>query len=441
MRLAAFILSVLAGLTLAMFDGLPSSPQPFSQHPEYVGWDVQVHSRDAQTWTDLESMQAGHGPDCSAPPATHENHSYAGAVYICNNHLMTAINAGGYGVLYITPNKLLDWSNGPATLSFDMSTFQSSPRDWVDLWLQSFDGNVALPLEDFLPDLQAGNIPRGQALRGREYLHIDGNTGTKRFKTTSHLGPLTDTGQNWQANSMTQRDTFVLTIDATKFSFCKPGEGICWAKDQPHGLTITQATVQIGHHSYNPTKACIDTGRPAAECPPGVWHWDNVDLSPSVPFAIIHTDTRATVGGTVKFSAPAPLGSYLRFSAVGKVTVNGLPVSPAFPASHVEAHNSYFVPIQQGTTSVNIGLSADDWYHCGFGCQAKDFAIWSRGLVPTVTTPTATLVPPTATSVPPTATAVATSTPVPTATPVSVLCYRSLDGGVTITLRPGVTSC
>ena len=427
MRLAAFILSVLAGLTLAMFDGLPSSPQPFTQHPEYAGWDVQVHSRDVQTWTDLESMQAEHAIDCSPPPATHEHHTYAGAVFNCRDHLMTALKASGYGVIYLTPNKLLDWSNGPATLSFEVSTHRNSTRDWIDVWLQGFDGNVALPLEGNLPDLQAGDKGwwEGKALDGRQYLHIDGDTGNRRFRTSSHIGALTEIGTEYKADSSTQRDRFVLTIDRQTFSFCKADEGICWAQGQPHGMTITQATVQLGHHSYNPTK----DGSGSA----GTWHWDNVELSPSVPFTLIHATPRATNGGRVTFDAPAPIGSYLRFSALGKVTVDGAPVTPALATNKREEHNSYFVPIAPGARSVVIGLSQDDWYQGPF--QAKDFAVWSRGLVPTVTTPTATLVPPTATSVPP------TSTPVPTATPTNVLCYRSLDGGVTITLRPGVTNC
>ena len=420
--ISALLFSAVVGVAVAQFDGLPSTPQPFTTHSEYTGWDVQVHSRDTQTWVDLESMQAGHGTDCVAPPAQHENHTYAGAVYVCNNHLMTAIKAGGYGVIYLTPNKLLDWSNGPATLRFDMNTHQSSARDWVDVWLQSFDGNVALPLEGNLPDLQAGDKGwwQGKALDGRQYLHIDGNTGNKRFRTDSHIGNLTESGENWAADSMTQRDTFVLTIDATKFSFCKPGEGICWAKDQPHGLTITQATVQLGHHSYNPEKACTDVGRPAAECPANTWHWDNIELTPSVPFTIIHTDRRTTVGGTVQFNAPAPANSYLRFSAIGRVSVNGVVVSPAIATSHLEAHNSYWVAVPQGATSVNIGLSADDWYGGPF--QAKDFAVWSKGgAVPTPTTVPAT---PTRTVVPP--------TPVPP----NIICYRSVDNGATITRVP-----
>ena len=58
-----------ADAPLGSFDGTPSSPQPFAEHAEYPRWDVQVHSRDVNTWDTLQSVNAQHGPDCSAPPA------------------------------------------------------------------------------------------------------------------------------------------------------------------------------------------------------------------------------------------------------------------------------------------------------------------------------------------------------------------------------------
>ena len=45
----------------ATFDGRPESPQPWNGD----GWDVQVHSRDVDTWQQLEPMEAQHGADCS----------------------------------------------------------------------------------------------------------------------------------------------------------------------------------------------------------------------------------------------------------------------------------------------------------------------------------------------------------------------------------------
>ncbi len=430
-RLLLLCVSVFIGtkIAAAQFDGAPSSPEPFTTHSEYAGWDVQVHSRDQYTWGDagLDSMMADHGPNCESPtdPVSpqHENHTYGGAVFICKDHLMTAMNAAGYGLIYLTPSQLLDWSNGPATLTFDVSTHRASTRDWIDLWLQDINGNVALPLEDGLPDLQANdgsNMPAGH-----QFLHIDGEGNIKGFPNArSQAGPVSgwDHDLAWSADSATQRDTFQLTINATTFSFCKmTGEPtpICWAKDLPHGLTITQATVQLGHHSYNPQKDGAGL--------PGTWHWDNINLSPAAPFTIIKSSTRAITGpgGTINFNAPAPANAYLRFSAVGNVTVNGQAVQPVRPTTHDEAANNYLLPIPEGTQSVLIGLAMNTWYAGPFQAAGFSMFAWASaaGQPPGAAPQTPTSVPPTATSTAtptPTSTKVpATSTSSPTGTPVS----------------------
>ena len=40
------------------------------------------------------------------------------AVFQCRNHVMTAINASGYGVIYLTPNHLVDLSLERSVISF-----------------------------------------------------------------------------------------------------------------------------------------------------------------------------------------------------------------------------------------------------------------------------------------------------------------------------------
>ena len=39
---------------------------------------------------------------------------------------MTSINASGYGVIYLTPDQMVDFSAGEAVVRFDMSTFRTS---------------------------------------------------------------------------------------------------------------------------------------------------------------------------------------------------------------------------------------------------------------------------------------------------------------------------
>src|SRR5262249_30195940 len=47
---------------LETFDGRPEAPTPWHG----TGWDVTVHSRNRETWQQLEPMAAMHGADCSA---------------------------------------------------------------------------------------------------------------------------------------------------------------------------------------------------------------------------------------------------------------------------------------------------------------------------------------------------------------------------------------
>src|SRR5262249_33551391 len=134
---------------ISMFDGRPGSPQPYNP----TTWDVLVHSRDRDTWKQLEPMAAHHGGDCSGPPSTHPISGYNQAVFLCNDHIMTSINASGYGAIMLTPDRLVDFAGGETVVRFDLSTFCSSLRDWVDIWLSPWDDQIPIPLESWLPDL------------------------------------------------------------------------------------------------------------------------------------------------------------------------------------------------------------------------------------------------------------------------------------------------
>ena len=72
-----------AAAYLAPFDGNPSKPLPSSP----TGWDVTFVG-------DPQPMEAQHGADCGAPPATHHVASLEDMVFECKGHIMTAINAG-----------------------------------------------------------------------------------------------------------------------------------------------------------------------------------------------------------------------------------------------------------------------------------------------------------------------------------------------------------
>ncbi len=361
------------------FDGSPPAPTPWCP-PD---WDIAVTSRDAETWDTLEPMDIQHGVDCAAPPATHHSDSYEGAVHQCKDHVMTAIMAGGYGAIYLTPNVIADFSHGQATVKFDVSTARTSERDWIDIWITPFEDNLQLPLEDFLPDLQG---PPRRAVQIR--MDNDGDQTIFRANVFRDFQ-----GQDVPANgsvsyeslltpSATVRTPFELDISRTHIRFGMPQKNFWWIDTDVPDLGFDAGVVQFGHHSYNPDKACDYDGT----CGPNTWHWDNVSISPAKPFTMIHADKRFVAAESepksIEFTAPAPDNAYLRFSAIGSVEVSydgGRSWQPAKRQAeemrHQEHFSSYWMPIPAGTHTVSFRFSNDDWYGGPF--RAKDFAIWS----------------------------------------------------------------
>lgn len=406
----------------ATFDGSPATPAPFAQTSDYQNFDVQAHSRDSGTWIVPESLNAQHGADCSAPPATHPVTTYEQMVYQCNNHFMTAINAGGYGVVYLTPNQMVDFSSS-ASIKFDLSTLRMSTRDWVDVWITPYNENLALPFDQGDVDLQG--VPQTG-------IHIimsafNGNT-TFRCNVINNFVEDEVPSFWWddietrlisagRAPSATVRDTFQLDLTPGTMRFFSPtitGWEACNVNQL--NLPFTRGVVQFGHHSYNPTKD--NSGSPAT------WHWDNISIEPSVPFTIIHALDRYTQGGTVQFANPAPAGSNLRFAANGSnVQVNfgsgWLDANIQSAEQNVDRFKSYWTAIPAGTTSVQFrGTNTPNGPFF-----AQDMSIWALTLstVPTATAPapTATPIVPTATPSPVPATATPTQTPSPSSTPTS----------------------
>jgi hypothetical protein len=372
---------------LDTFDNDPPSPEPFQSSQ----WDIQVHSRDIGTWQQLDSMQAAHGPNCEAPPATHLVNNRANAVYQCRNHTMTAINAGGYGVIYLTPDQIVDFSTGEAVIRFDVSTLRSSGRDWIDFWITPYDENVALPL-DTDTDLQGA--PRDAI---RIFLDL-GLTGKFRGEIYSNFASHSisqATSQGYETvltPSAMVRSTFELRISKTHIKFGMPDYNLWWLDTSIANLGWDSGIFQIGHHSYNPTKDCGGGGQP---CAPNTWHWDNVSISNARPFTIIKGDRRdyspadAAANRTVTFDQPAPPDSHLRFAGVGRIEVSfdGGPFQLADKAQtsglqsnyHPEHFSSYWMAVPAGTQSVRFRFSADDWYGTNFDMIAQDIAIWSVG--------------------------------------------------------------
>lgn len=408
---------------LETFDGFPNNPVPYSS----PRWDIQVHERGMtkRSAGEQHAMNAQHGADCGAPPATHPISTSADSVYNCRDHVMTALDGEEYGVIYLTPNHMLNWSAGQAVLQFDLSTEKMSVRDWPDILITPWSDQQALPL---LSDLSEGVDLQGPSNNtisisfatgeGAPHLTIVRNGSRQTFTSSTPINSGITAGTNQSAT----RQPFRITISSNHLKFERltsaTGQAIVWFDvNLSPNLTYNQGIVQLGHHSYTPFK---DNSGVAA-----TWHWDNVSINPATPFTMLDVSPRFKTGAnstTLTFPS-APAGSILRFSAIGKPVVNGAGRNPVTYTGHPEHWSSYNVPIPQGATSATLSMTTHDWYDCGFGCMAKDFKIWSpttSGVPTTVPTATFTPTPTTLTPTPtnsPTPTVQASLTPTPTRTP------------------------
>jgi len=352
----------------------PTAPEPWRP----ADWDVIVHSRDLNTWQSPQPIEAEHGPDCAPPPATHLVQTYEDSVYVCKNHLMTAINAEGYAAIYLTPSHLVDFSHGEAVIGYDVSTARESQRDWHDIWVSGFDDNLVLPLY-FLPDLQGpprnavhvqlsgDNTFKGTLFENFVARDLDHRDGTPYDRV---LAP-----------SATARTHFELRLTRTHIRFGMPALGLWWIDQDIPSLPFDMGVVQFGHHSYNPTKA--------ANGKPGTWHWSGFQIAPSVPFSLLRGDVAAvnqTTRGYVCFGAPASTDAHLRFAGVGTLNVSfdgGRTFQAAVPAAQVGPHGegkpqvglfaSYWMPVPAGTTGVVF--QGTDWW--GGPWWVRDPSIWA----------------------------------------------------------------
>jgi hypothetical protein len=360
------------------FDGSPAAPQPWRP----ADWDVTANVADAYRQTDgnsLQTMHAEHGGACAPAPETHGITSLDDAVFLCRDHLMTAMNYG-YGAIYLTPNRMLDFSNG-GVVRFDLSTMRRSDRDWIDVWVTPYEESLQIPLEDWLP-VYAGEPRRAVHVR------MDNGAGGTIFRVAvvRDFASENVAAAEWRsvetfvAPSATVRTPFELRLSRTHVQFGLPGSNVWWVNTAIPDLGWSQGVVQFGHHSYDQAKgSCLSGG-----CGPNTWHWDNVSIAPAVPFAIIRgvqKIVRQDRGTRIDFPAPAPQGAELRFIGVGtalEISAGGAAWRAAGlkPQERVrdEHYRSYSTPLPAGTRSVEL-RGRPFW---GGGWEVRDASIWAR---------------------------------------------------------------
>jgi hypothetical protein len=362
------------------WSGAPTAPQ--SVVP--ATWDVQIHQRDeAMSGDTTFPMQAQHGADCGAPPATHPISTLSQSVFICKDHLMTAINGVDYGEIALTSDHMADWSSGTTAISVSVSTQQLNPSDWVEVWVTPFADNVTLPFRAIDPDLQGP--PKNALVFAFNTAELFGtNAGdvsrVDNFQQSVLPKARADSLTSVTAPSATVRTTYEMDISTGHIRFGLPQFGVWWTDTNIAPLPYTQGVVTLTHHSYNPEKHQPGTGV-------DTWHWSGFSISNAVPFTILNGAERSIHAGgatTVHFPAPAPAGAFLRFSAIGPLGktytvsydggVTWVTPTPQAQLGKLDEHfSTYFTPVPAGTQSVMFrGLTwwGGDWW-------VRDPAIWA----------------------------------------------------------------
>jgi hypothetical protein len=421
-----------------------SAPMPLVSYVPPAGGqrsntlEILTHSRNGDTWQALNHMLMDHGSACQAPPAQHDPGDpllYPQSSFICaaNPHLMTALNGEGYAAMFLTPNHQVDFSAGEAVITFDLSTFRTADRDWIDVWVTPFAQAVTIPFEG--GDVDAQGYPMNSV-----NIKMHGRRGETGFDVSDIRNGIASffppgAGPHWYLGmesipgfipSASRRDTFEIRISKTHIKVWMPQYGMTWVdRDWVAPLEFSRGVVQLGHHSYTPTKDCVP-----ADCTPQTWHWDNIAISPSIPFTQIHANERASFEASTgqvmafTFPAPAPPNAFLRIDAIGQgyeVSTDGgatwatltRQASSRDDPGHVRP---YHHPIPAGTTSAQFRTTESGWWGLG---MIDDVSIWAEQSpsVPTPPVATPTSLPPTATPEPPTSTPAQTGTPLPTFTP------------------------
>lgn len=382
------------------FTHIPGTPPPLNTPIAPIPWEpgswsVVRHQRDPGSWYKIEPLMAWHGTMCERPDdptlekRTHHVEEYRDMVFLCRNHMMTATNASGYGVNYVTPARLVDFSTGTAVVRFDVATLRETGRDWIDLWVTPYHDNLVAPLDDSLPDLQGEprravhvRMTAERARSAFEAAVVRNHVATRVPSLTSE-GYETAFAARGLAPSATRRDTFELHISRTRIKFGMPRYNLWWVDAPVADLGWSQGIIQLGHHSFNPAG---DGGSATT------WHWDNIGAAPASPFTILRTNRRfvdaSTPNGEVTFATAAPTGAFLRGAGIGVTEVSFAKAAGKFGTwqrVRLQAQKrldptrfaSGWMPVPAGTTRVRfrpvrglLPLSNGLW-------MVRDIEIWS----------------------------------------------------------------
>lgn len=371
--------------------GRPATPQPWM--PGAVNdWDLMVHDTFVLTGRGFPDGVGQHGADCSPSPATHPISRIDDAVFICNNHVMTMTNTGGFAATVMTPAQMADWSSGTVRIQFRVSTLRTTNRDWIGITVTPFAENLAIPIES---DQSGEGMPRnalactvsdGPPSKWSCSQRTNFNEQSLPSGGPSVEDTLRAAGQS---PSAVARTLFEMDISRTHLRFGMPEYNNWFVNaDLPSPLAYSQGVVQFGEQAYDTGKECSAGSQPNMTCVNNTWHWSDFSISDAVPFTMIRPAGLGSgpIGGgastpTIDLPTASPPNSFLRFAAAGDVINYSLDRGRTWaraveqPASkmHQTANKNYFVPIPAGVTSVTF--SGKDYG--GGPWLVQDPSVWS----------------------------------------------------------------
>jgi hypothetical protein len=405
----------------ASYDG-DSPAAPRALYGDTTQFAIDLHDRNNAP--EMTGDIGEHDPACGPPPATHTLVQAEDHVYVCSQHLMTAMGNPGYGAIYLTASATIDFSAG-ATISWEQDMSRGSTRNWTDLWITPPEDYLPLPVSPRVKSVDLQGQPCN-AIQIEQDHHNSGTTFDGRVVRDCDESGFTDKWwlglekqAGWPGQDPTRRDLIVVMITPEggahyRVRVSMPEyANITWV-DEVVEIPFSEGIVQWGQHAYTPDKACKE--HLGGVCNPDggsrdTVHWDNFRFNHATPFSI--TSAGSHTADTITLDGPG----YLRFTSHSEnPTVNGQPVSPQPSTLHDSGKaKNFLVEVPAGTYAVS-GSRLKDLYAFQFNGGAPSTPS------PTFHSPTFTAEPtptgaPTATDSPGPPAVTPTATPTPTASP------------------------
>ena len=383
--------STAAAETTFTFNWTGNPSLPIAWHPKPLNdWDLLVHDSSMSNDRLFTPGVGQHGSDCSPYPAIHPVNGVDDAVFICRNHLMTMLNAGGYGVIVMTPSQIADFS-GQVSIDWSVTTLRTTTRDWLEINVTPFSENLVAPADtsqdlegEPLDTVNCATTDTPPTVWACQVINHGKVTFASGFRSPA-VEELLQT--NRQTPSATTRTRYQLDLSANHLRLSLP-ELRANLIDANVDIPFTSGVVQLSEHDYDVGKDCVPGHKPNINCVNNTWHWSDFSISNAGPFTMMRLapDSNAALGGgrsKLRFELPfaAPPDSYFRFLGSPGERIKYSVDDKIFQAAPEQAatktgqsnDRNFFIPIPAGTRV--LSLAGEDWN--GGHWVIEDPAIWS----------------------------------------------------------------